>query len=145
MENTTDIPVILVDYMTVNSTVHIPAQYDVTIADAGYIITNSLILITMQTGFALVNAGTVSVRNSVNMMMKNTVDTFIGGFAFWLVGFGLAYGRSNYSNWLFGWGDFFVDVAKTDPLMGGVMTAFMYEISFSSSSTTLASGGMAER
>lgn len=145
MANATEAPVILIDYMTVNSTVHIPAQYDVTIADAAYIVTHSLILITMQTGFALVNAGTVGVRNSVNMMMKNTVDTAIGGFAFWLVGFGLAYGRSAYSNFLFGWGDFFVDVAKTDPLMGGVMTAFMYEISFSSSSTTIASGGMAER
>ncbi|KXJ70536.1 putative ammonium transporter 2 [Aedes albopictus] len=145
MANATEAPVILIDYMTVNSSVHIPAQYDVTIADAAYIVTHSLILITMQTGFALVNAGTVGVRNSVNMMMKNTVDTAIGGFAFWLVGFGLAYGRSAYSNFLFGWGDFFVDVAKTDPLMGGVMTAFMYEISFSSSSTTIASGGMAER
>ncbi|XP_055643225.1 putative ammonium transporter 2 [Toxorhynchites rutilus septentrionalis] len=145
MANDTDLPVILVDYMSVNSTVHIPAQFDVTIADAGYIVTNSLILITMQTGFALVNSGTVSARNSVNMMMKNTVDTAIGGFAFWLVGFGLAYGRSKYTNWFVGWGDFFVDVSRNDPLLGGVMTAFMYEISFSSSSSTIASGGMAER
>lgn len=142
--NVTDRPEIFIDSMTIRSSVFIPAQFDVTIADAGYITINSLILITMQTGFALVNSGSISVRNSVNMMMKNTVDTAIGGFAFWLLGFGLAYGRK-YRNAFFGWGDFFVDVSVTDPLLGGVMTAFMYEISFSSSSTTIASGGMAER
>ncbi|XP_058452171.1 putative ammonium transporter 2 [Malaya genurostris] len=145
MANATDTPVILIDYMTINSTIHIPSQFDVTIADAGYIVVNSLILITMQTGFALVNAGSVSVKNSVNFMMKNTVDTAIGGFAFWLFGFGLAYGRSKYTNMFVGVGDFFLDATPTDPLMGGVMTAFMYEISFSSSSTTIASGGMGER
>ncbi|XP_058820462.1 putative ammonium transporter 2 [Topomyia yanbarensis] len=145
MANSTAAPVITIDYMTINSTIHIPPQFDVTIADAGYIVVNSLILITMQTGFALVNAGTVSVKNSVNFMMKNTVDTAIGGFAFWLFGFGLAYGRSKYTNMFIGLGDFFLDAAPTDPLMGGVMTAFMYEISFSSSSTTIASGGMGER
>ncbi|XP_055597080.1 putative ammonium transporter 2 [Uranotaenia lowii] len=138
-------PEVYIDFMTINSTVHIPAQYDVTIADAAYIVTNAIILVTMQTGFALVNAGTVTKQNSVNMMMKNTVDTAIGGFAFWLVGFGLAYGRSAANNMFIGWGDFLVDCARTDPLMGGVMTAFMYEISFSSSSTTITSGGMAER
>ncbi|XP_055544417.1 putative ammonium transporter 2 [Wyeomyia smithii] len=143
MANST--PVISIDYMSINSSIHIPSQFDVTIADAGYIVINSLILITMQTGFALVNAGSVSVRNSVNFMMKNTVDTAIGGFAFWLFGFGLAYGRSKYTNMFVGLGDFFLDAATTDPLMGGVMTAFMYEISFSSSSTTIASGGMGER
>jgi ammonia channel protein AmtB len=65
--------------------------------------------------------------------------------AYWAFGFGLMYGRGKYSNPFFGVGDFFVNVYKDDQLSRQVFTFLFLQISFCSTSTTLASGGAAER
>ena len=46
----------------------------------------------MQAGFALVENGSVRPKNSKNILMKNLFDFCVGGFIFWLVGFGIAFG-----------------------------------------------------
>lgn len=43
----------------------------------------------MQTGFALLESGCGSVKNEANIMMKNAIDVLMGGFSFWMVGYGL--------------------------------------------------------
>ena len=68
-----------------------------------------------------------------------------GGFCYWLVGFGLMYGRGELSNGFFGFGDFFFDLKATDPLMPAVFTYYFYQISFCTTSASIMSGGIAER
>jgi len=46
----------------------------------------------MQSGFALLESGTVRFKNNQNILLKNCMDACIGGIIFWLVGFGFAYG-----------------------------------------------------
>lgn len=46
----------------------------------------------MQAGFTLVECGTVRKKNSSGIIIKNLFDSCMGCIAFWLVGFGLAFG-----------------------------------------------------
>ena len=84
----------------------------------------------MQTGFALVEAGIVRTKNSVNIMMKNIADVCIGGLAFWIFGYGLMFGRGEYSTPFFGGGDFFTDTKYGDPLTAGVFSMLLYQMSY---------------
>lgn len=60
-------------------------------------------------GFGMLESGCVSVKNEVNIMMKNIIDVVLGGFTYWIFGYGLSFGRGAYSNPFVAVGDFFVD------------------------------------
>ncbi len=49
-------------------------------------------IILMQLGFALLENGTVRSKNSMNILVKNMFDFCVGGFVYWVVGFGIAFG-----------------------------------------------------
>jgi Amt family ammonium transporter len=49
----------------------------------------------MQSGFTLVECGSVRAKNSRNILIKNLFDACIGALAFYLVGYGLAFGDVN--------------------------------------------------
>ena len=49
-------------------------------------------ILLMQAGFALVENGTVRSKNSKNILIKNLFDACAGAIAFYLVGFGFAFG-----------------------------------------------------
>jgi Amt family ammonium transporter len=97
----------------------------------------------MQTGFGLLESGIVSRKNEVNIMMKNIVDIVLGGFTYWLFGYGLSYGRSDLTNPFIAFGDFMLD--PDDELMGQILTAFFFQLSFATTATTILSGTVAER
>ena len=46
----------------------------------------------------MLESGIVSLKNQVNIMMKNVVDVVLGGLTYWAFGYGLSYGKSEYSN-----------------------------------------------
>ena len=46
----------------------------------------------MQAGFALLEAGFTRAKNAANIIMKNLMDFSVGGLVYWAVGFALAYG-----------------------------------------------------
>lgn len=49
----------------------------------------------MQAGFAMLCAGCVRKKNVVNSMLKNLLDACGAALAFYLVGYGLAFGRTS--------------------------------------------------
>lgn len=49
-------------------------------------------------GFGMLESGVVSLKNEVNIMMKNVVDVVLGGLTYWAFGYGLTFGESEYSN-----------------------------------------------
>jgi Amt family ammonium transporter len=104
-----------------------------------------LIIFQMQTGFALVEAGIVRSKNTINIMMKNIADVCIGGLAFWIFGYALMFGRGQFSTPFFGSGDFFLDTKFDDVLMGPIVTLFFYQMSYATTSNTIVSGAIAER
>ena len=60
----------------------------------------------MQAGFALVEAGFTRAKNAANIVMKNLIDFSLGGLVYWAFGFALAYGGSSVGGW-FAWGEVF--------------------------------------
>lgn len=132
-------------YFSRNNSYAIPGMYDLDIADAPWILTTTLIIFTMQTGFALVESGVVSKANQVNIMMKNVCDVCFGGLSFYLFGYGLMYGRGNYTTPFYAVGDFMVNSKASNPLNEQVLTSYFYQMSFATTSTTIISGAIAER
>lgn len=132
-------------YFPRNDTYQTPGVYDLDIADASWVLTTTLIIFTMQTGFALVESGVVTKKNEVNIMMKNVCDVCFGGLSFYLFGYALMYGRGPYNTPFFATGDFIVDAKVSDPLMGDIFTAYFFQMSFATTSTTIVSGAVAER
>ncbi|XP_064470306.1 putative ammonium transporter 3 [Ornithodoros turicata] len=128
-----------------NSTVPVDAEF--TYDDATWVLTAAIVIFTMQTGFGLLESGCVSQKNEVNIMMKNAADVIFGGLTYWMFGFGLQYGipNTNYttSNPFCGFGRFLVDAEPED--MGEVFSTFIFQLSFSTTATTIVSGAMAER
>jgi Amt family ammonium transporter len=128
-----------------NKSYVIPGTYDIDVVDSAWILSASLIFFTMQTGLALLEAGIVSRKNEVNVMMKKIVDICFIGIAYWIFGFALMYGRGEHSTPFFGLGDFLLNPDKLDSLNEQILTFFFFQISFASTATTIASGGAAER
>lgn len=71
-------------------------------------------------GFGMLESGCVSIKNEVNIMMKNIVDIVLGGFTYWLFGYGMSFGRGPLSNPFIAIGDFLLDPPAGDPLMGPI-------------------------
>ncbi|XP_038071607.1 putative ammonium transporter 2 [Patiria miniata] len=116
--------------------------------DATWILTSAFIIFTMQSGFGLLESGSVSQKNEVNIMVKNAVDVLFGGISYWMFGYGLSFdkiGSDQEKNHPFvGLGEFFVD--ETDPeRVGNVFSHFFFHASFATTATTIVSGAMAER
>ena len=128
-----------------NSSYVIPGLYDLNVEDTNWVLTSSFIIFTMQTGFGMLESGCISTKNEVNIMMKNIVDIVLGGFTYWLFGYGMSFGRGSLSNPFIALGDFLIDPPVEDPLMGPIFAAFLFQLSFSTTATTIVSGAMAER
>lgn len=61
-----------------NSSYVIPGVYDLSVEDTNWVLTSSFIIFTMQTGFGMLESGCVSIKNEVNIMMKNIIDIVLG-------------------------------------------------------------------
>ena len=46
----------------------------------------------------MLESGIVSLKNEVNIMMKNVVDVVLGGVTYWAFGYGLSYGSGEPRN-----------------------------------------------
>ena len=57
----------------------------------------------------MLESGIVSLKNEVNIMMKNVVDVVLGGVTYWAFGYGLSYGDSDFKSPFFALGSWFVD------------------------------------
>ena len=95
-------------------------------------------------GFGMLESGCVSQKNEMNIMMKNVTDIFLGGVTYWVVGYGISFG-TYWTCPYFAIGNFAVDASTTDPHMGTKYTAFLFQLSFATTATTIVSGAMAER
>lgn len=83
----------------------------------------------------------VSRKSESNVMVKNTLDVCLGGIAFWLFGYGLAYGPDNEgtnAHKFSGRGQFATDVNVEK--YGDVYTKLFFQLSFSTTATTIVSG-----
>jgi Amt family ammonium transporter len=94
----------------------------------------------MQAGFAMVEAGFTRAKNAVNILMKNLMDFSVGTLAFFLIGFGLMFGKSNglFGTTLFG-------MSGVEPGSDWNWTFLIFQTVFAATAATIVSGAMAER
>jgi len=94
----------------------------------------------MQAGFAMVEAGFTRAKNAVNILMKNLMDFSVGTIAFFLIGFGLMFGKSNglFGTTLFG-------LSGVEPGSDWNWTFLIFQTVFAATAATIVSGAMAER
>ena len=96
----------------------------------------------MEGGFALLEAGFVRSKNAVSIIAKVMIDILFGGVAFYLVGFGIAYGKSN-GYWAFDFG-----ITKDDLGLGLTISNSLFwfiQMGFAVAAISIVSGGVAER
>ncbi|WP_298694360.1 ammonium transporter [uncultured Sulfuricurvum sp.] len=106
--------------------------------DLLWVILSGILIFTMQLGFAMVETGTVRSKNTINVAMKNLIDTIFGVICFWLIGFGLMFGSD--IGGIIGTTHFLID--GQDPIQNGF---FFFEVMFAATSITIVSGAVAER
>lgn len=108
-----------------------------TAVDQVWVIVAAILVMFMQPGFALVEAGFTRAKNAGNIVMKNFMDFSVGALAYWAVGFGLAYGGSTLGGWI-GYGEFFFNNPDRS-------VEWFFQVVFAATAATIVSGAMAER
>ncbi|QIZ06395.1 ammonium transporter [Priestia megaterium] len=58
-----------------------------------WVVLAAAMVLFMEGGFSLLEAGFVRTKNAVNVTMKIFVDLTIGALAFWIIGFGVMFGK----------------------------------------------------
>ena len=80
--------------------------------DSVWVALCAALIFQMEGGFALLEAGFVRSKNAVSIIAKVMIDILFGGIAFFVVGFGIAYGKSN------GWWAFDLGITDCDLGLG---------------------------
>ncbi len=110
--------------------------------DNVFVLLAAVLVIFMQAGFALVEAGLTRAKSVANIMMKNLMDFAFGVVAFFSVGFAIAFGSGNDLFGTKGW--FLGDGAATYGNLT-VPVFFLFQVAFAATAATIVSGAMAER
>lgn len=100
------------------------------------------IIFFMEGGFALLEAGFVRSKNAMSIIAKVIIDVTFGGIAFFIVGFGIAYGNSN------GWFAFDVGITTEDLGLGLTVSNKLFwfiQLGFAIAAISIVSGAVAER
>ena len=109
--------------------------------DTIWVLIGAILVFWMQAGFAMVETGFTRAKNSGNIIMKNLMDFCIGTLVFWVIGFGLMFGKD--IGGIIGIPDFFIkgNYDQTFPTLAFVI----FQTVFCATSATIVSGAMAER
>lgn len=106
--------------------------------DILWITANAFLIFLMQLGFAMVETGTVRAKNTINVAMKNLIDTIFGVIVFWLVGFALMFGAD--AGGFVGTDRFLIDGRDHTE-----SSFFFFQSMYAATAMTIVSGAVAER
>jgi Amt family ammonium transporter len=102
--------------------------------DALFILLGAIMVLAMHAGFAFLELGTVRKKNQVNALVKILVDFAVSTVAYFLVGYGVAYGVS-----------FFTGAETLAAKNGYELVKFFFLLTFAAAIPAIVSGGIAER
>jgi len=125
------------------------------LADNLWLFVATILVIFMNAGFAMVEAGMCRQKNAVNILAKNLFVFALAVTAYWFVGYSLMYGGSVYDGWLY-FNGLFVDPDPSGALACAAGLAedcsqlvpavdFLFQAAFAGTAATIVSGLVAER
>ncbi len=112
--------------------------------DTAWILFSAVLVLLMQAGFTCLETGLVRAKNSVNVAVKKIADVCISALGYWIVGFGLMFGASEWGG--FGLTNFAIeDPAHLTNAVAWNYAFFLFQLTFCATATTIVSGAVAER
>nr|GLL44182.1 ammonium transporter 1 member 1-like [Ipomoea trifida] len=108
--------------------------------DTTYLLFSAYLVFSMQLGFAMLCAGSVRAKNTMNIMLTNVLDAAAGGLFYYLFGFAFAFGSP--SNGFIGRHFFGLNEVPTDAFD---YSNFLYQWAFAIAAAGITSGSIAER
>jgi Amt family ammonium transporter len=110
--------------------------------DNVFVLVAAVLVIFMQAGFALLEAGLTRAKSVANIMMKNLMDFCAGALAFFAIGYAIAFGEGND---FFGMKGFFLGDGAFQYGTLTMPVTFLFQVAFAATAATIVSGAMAER
>lgn len=128
------------------------AEEDVDLG-VGYALDNAILFICailvlfMQAGFAMVESGLNSAKNTVNILSKNVMDLAVGALLFFFVGFGLMYPGSykEVTNLYFDFGGVGIYDSADPERTFSPQVDWFFQAVFAATAATIVSGAVAGR
>jgi len=125
------------------------------LADNLWLFVATILVIFMNAGFAMVEAGMCRQKNAVNILAKNLFVFALAVTAYWFVGYSLMYGGSILDGWLY-FNGLFVDPDPSGALACAAgleedcsqlvpAVDFLFQAAFAGTAATIVSGLVAER
>ncbi|HKO87905.1 MAG TPA: ammonium transporter [Burkholderiales bacterium] len=103
-------------------------------ADTLFILIGAIMVLAMHSGFAFLELGTVRAKNQVNALVKILCDFSVSTLAYFLIGYGIAYGTH-----------FFGGAETLVARNGYDLVKFFFLLTFAAAVPAIISGGIAER
>lgn len=110
--------------------------------DSVWVALCAALIFQMEGGFALLEAGFIRSKNAMSIIAKVMIDIMVGGLAFYIMGFGIAYGKSN------GWFAFDLGISTGNLGLGLTVSNSLFwfiQMGFCIAAISIVSGGVAER
>lgn len=105
----------------------------------------AVLVLFMQAGFALVEAGFNSSKNTINILFKNLIDLGLGALLYFFIGYGIMY--SGAANGIFGFAG--IGIPGQSAIDTGYFphfqTDFLFQVAFAATAATIVSGAVAGR
>jgi Amt family ammonium transporter len=108
----------------------------------------AFLVIFMNAGFAMVEAGLCRQKNAVNILAKNLIVFALAATAYWVIGYSLMYGDSVAGGWFHFKGLFFDPTVTPEMVTEGKLVPsvdFLFQVAFAGTAATIVSGLVAER
>ncbi len=108
-----------------------------TALDITWLLLCAFLVMLMQAGFCLLEAGLVRSKNNINVAFKNLSDFAIAALVYWCVGYGLMFGTSLAG--FAGVSEFFYEPTSNNAAW------FLFQLMFCGATATIVGGALAER
>eukprot|EP00613_Pedinella_sp_CCMP2098_P029221 CAMPEP_0171724422 /NCGR_PEP_ID=MMETSP0991-20121206/24329_1 /TAXON_ID=483369 /ORGANISM="non described non described, Strain CCMP2098" /LENGTH=454 /DNA_ID=CAMNT_0012317247 /DNA_START=49 /DNA_END=1413 /DNA_ORIENTATION=- len=108
-----------------------------------WLMIGAILVFFMQTGFAMLEVGSVHQKNTRNILLKNVLDAALGAILWGTVGFGLAMGHSE--DGYYGTTMFFLTKDAFSDGTGNNYASWLFQWAFAATTATIVSGAVAER
>lgn len=118
-----------------------------TSVDVFFVLVSAYLVFLMQTGFAMLTAGSVRSKNTKNVLLKNVLDACVGAVTYFIFGWAFAYGENSSAPGFIGSGQFALsgDFGGLESSYENRFHDFFFQWAFAATAATIVSGSVAER